>query len=275
MKQMQNVFVNNNERLSKQLSDKTPTGCNRTRQSLPGRAVRTFRWRNGVDGLPTDLGSGKGAMSKFDFIKVGGFVIAVLGFLLGGGFYYNEIWKSKVLTYTVLPKYDLGDQVFSGIVIENRGRVPLTSLEIIFSNLDSEIDTLNIPGPHESLEVASGGEGENELFIRMPRLSSGVSLAIYMLTSENIYLEEGKTFQITSRETVGAPVGQQSSGVPVSIFLISFILWIFSLVIAVTVIVANRLSSHPEKPRRTGGKTSRTDRAKAKASSKFEALERS
>jgi hypothetical protein len=213
------------------------------------------------------MGSGEGAMSRFDFIKIGGFVVALLGFLLGGGFFYNEIWKSKVLTYTVLPRYDLGDQVFSGIVIENRGRVPLTSLEIIFSNLDSEIDKLNIPGPHETLEVASGGEGEKELFIRMPRLSSGVSLAIYMLTSENIYLEEGRTFRITSKETVGAPVGQQSSSAPISVFLISFVLWIISLVITLVVIIANRPGSPPEKPRRSGSKSSRTDRAKANAAS--------
>ena len=241
---------------------------NRTRWARPDGLLGFVRWGNIGETIAHKLQViGEGAMSKFDFIKVGGFIVAVLGFLLGGGFFYNEIWKSKVLTYTVLPRYDLGDQVFNGLVIENRGRVPLTSLEIIFSNLDSDIDKLNIPGPHETLELASGGEGENELFIRMPRLSSGVSLAIYMLTSENIYLEDGKTFQVTSKETVGAPVGQDSSGAPISIFLVSFILWIISLVITVVVIVANRPGSQPEKTRRTGGKERRTDRAKANASS--------
>jgi hypothetical protein len=235
---------------------------------VSGRAARVDPVvKNGGLSAQEFLGGGEGTMGKFDFIKIGGFVIAVLGFLLGGGFFYNEIWKSKVLTYTVLPRYDLGDQVFSGLVIENRGRVPLTSLEIIFSNLDSDIDKLNIPGPHETLEVASGGEGKNELFIRMPRLSSGVSLAIYMLTSDTIYLEDGRTFRVTSKETVGVPVGKESSGAPVSIFLISFGLWIISLVITLVVILSNRPGSQPEKSRRTGSKERRTDRAKANASS--------
>jgi hypothetical protein len=212
------------------------------------------------------MGSGEGGMSKFDFIKVGGFVLAILGFLLGGGFYYNEIWKSKVLTYTLLPRYDLGDQVFSGLVIENRGRVPLTSLEIIFSNLESDIDKFHIPGPHETLEVASGGEGENELFILMPRLSSGVSLAIYMLTPENIYLEEGKTFRVTARETVGVPVGQESSGGNTSIILVSLILWAASMAIIVLVIAAHQWGKQTEKTQKKGGKERRTNRAsRAKA----------
>jgi hypothetical protein len=200
-------------------------------------------------------------MNKIDSIKIGGFIVALLGFLLGGGFFYNEIWKSKLLTYTVLPRYDLGDQVFSGLVIENRGRVPLTELEIILSNLDADIDKLNIPGPHETLRVASGGEGTNELFIQMPRLSSGVSVAIYMLTPTRINLEEGKTFRVTARETVGEPIGEATSGAPISIFIASFILWIISMVLTVIVIFAHRpaanrpnpeppASDRPSKPRR-------------------------
>jgi hypothetical protein len=190
-------------------------------------------------------------MSRIDFIKVSGFIVALLGFLLGGGFFYNEIWKSKVLTYTALPTYDLGDQVFSGLVIENRGRVPLTELEIIISNLDSDIDKLNIPGPHETLLVASGGEGANELFITMPRLSSGVSVAIYMLTSDNIHLEEGKTFQVTSKETVGEPIGETTTATPISIFVASFILWIISIVLTIIVIATNRPATsrqHNDRP---------------------------
>jgi hypothetical protein len=179
-------------------------------------------------------------MNKIDYIKIGGFIVALLGFLLGGGFFYNEIWKSKLLTYTVLPRYDLGDQVFSGLVIENRGRVPLTDLEIILSNLDAEIVKLNIPGPHETLVVASGGEGTRELFVQMPRLSSGVSVAIYMLTENKINLEEGKTFRVTSRETVGEPIGQATSGAPVSIFIASFILWIISMILTMIVIFVHR-----------------------------------
>jgi hypothetical protein len=208
------------------------------------------------------------ATSRLDIIKISGFIVALLGFLLGGGFFYNEIWKSKVLTYTVLPKYDLGDQVFSGLVIENRGRVPLTDLEIILSNLDSKIDKLNIPGPHETLTVASGGEGTNELFVQMPRLSSGVSVAIYLLTSDNINLQEGKTFRVTSEETVGEPISETTTGAPISIFVASFILWIISMVLTTIVLATHRQSGGSQENVRSTNGRSEKSRRPAKAAVK-------
>lgn len=219
-----------------------------------------------MGGLASRLGLFKerNALSSIDFIKIGGFIVAMLGFLLGGGFFYNEIWKSKVLNYTVLPEYDLGDQVFSGLVIENRGRIPLTELEIIISNLDSKIETLNIPGPHETLVVASGGEGSNELFIEMPRLSSGVSVAIYMLTSGNIHLEEGQTLRVTSKEAVGELVGQDRTGTPMSIFVASSILWIISLALTAIVIAANRPSGSRRQNSRPENRSSQRPHRPAK-----------
>jgi hypothetical protein len=66
-------------------------------------------------------------------------IIAFVVLILGGGFFYNEVWKSKVLTYTVLPTYDLGNQAFIGLVIENRGRVSLTDVDVIMSDLAAPI----------------------------------------------------------------------------------------------------------------------------------------
>jgi hypothetical protein len=57
--------------------------------------------------------------------------VAILAFVLGGGFLYQEVWKSKVLSFTALPLYEVRDQVFAGLVVENRGRVNLSEVKII------------------------------------------------------------------------------------------------------------------------------------------------
>ncbi|MFB0521203.1 MAG: hypothetical protein ACETWD_07230 [Desulfatiglandales bacterium] len=148
----------------------------------------------------------KSNLSKINWPQVISIVIALAGLILGGGFFYNEVWKSKALTYTVLPTYDAGGQSFSGLVIENRGRVPLTDVHIILSNLEAPIESLNIPGPHEPAQLISGGEGQTELFIKMPRLSSGAPpLSIYILTFDTLTLKEGKTFFVSSKEVAGTP----------------------------------------------------------------------
>jgi hypothetical protein len=54
--------------------------------------------------------------------------ITCAGLLGVGNFLYNEVWQSKLLVYTVLPYYDLGGQTFTGLVVENRGRAPLTNV---------------------------------------------------------------------------------------------------------------------------------------------------
>lgn len=143
-------------------------------------------------------------LSKINWLQIIGTVIGIAGFILGGGFLYNEVWKSKVLTYTVLPNYDLGGQSFSGLVIENRGRAPLTDVRIILSGLEAPIGRLNLPGLHEFAEVVRGGEGQTELHIEMPRFSRGAPpLPIYIVTTDTIALQEGKTFFVSSKEVAG------------------------------------------------------------------------
>lgn len=137
--------------------------------------------------------------------KIVGTLIALAALLGFGGFFYNEVWQSKMLTYTILPSYDLGDQAFSGLVIENRGRVTLTGVQIVLSNLETPIEALNMPGAHEPVQVTSGGVGYREALIEMPRLSKGTSLSIYMLTSGVVTLEDQRTFLVSSKETIAVP----------------------------------------------------------------------
>jgi hypothetical protein len=134
--------------------------------------------------------------------KILGTVIALIALLGGGSFLYNEVWQSKVLVYTILPNYDLGGRVFSGLIVENRGRVTLTEVQVILADLDTPIEALNIPGAHEPHEEVRGGIGQEELFIRMPRLSSGKSLPIYMLTANSISFNQD-SLMVSSHETVG------------------------------------------------------------------------
>jgi hypothetical protein len=130
-------------------------------------------------------------------------IVALGVLLLGGGFFYNEIWLSKILTYTILPTYDLGKQAFTGLIIENRGRVNLTNIDVILSDLGAPIQALNMPGAHEPAQIVDGGIGKEKIYIKMPRLSRGTSLAIYMLTSGPVSLQEKKNFLVSSNETVG------------------------------------------------------------------------
>lgn len=131
-------------------------------------------------------------------------VVAGVTLLLGGGFFYNEVWNAADLRYTFLPEYDLDNQVFSGIVLENRGRVPLTNVRIDMADIGSEIEKVNMPGAHEPVEIVSGGEGHSELHVLMPRLSSGASLPVYMLTQGPLVLGEN-TLLITSDEVGAKP----------------------------------------------------------------------
>jgi len=144
--------------------------------------------------------------------KIIGVVISLVALLGFGTFFYDEVWYKKELTYTILPTYDLGDQAFSGLVVENRGQVSLTDVQIILSDLEAPIEVLNMPGAHEPDQVVSGGEGQREVRIVMPRLSKGSSLSIYMLTSAPVTLEEEKTIFVSSRETVGRNSAQQKTG---------------------------------------------------------------
>ena len=164
------------------------------------------------------------------WVAVAGLLVAIVAIVFGGNFFYNEVWRGKRLVYTILPAYDLGDQVFSGVVVENQGNVGLTEIELIISGLEFSITTLNMPGPHETIVIAEGGEGEKNLVVKMPRLSKGTSLAIYMLTEGHVTLEQGKTMQITSKEVTGK-LSSESGGIDTDRF------WIVALAGVVGVVV--------------------------------------
>ena len=151
--------------------------------------------------------------------KVLGTVVAILAILGLGSFISNEVWQKKSLTYTILPSYDLGEQAFSGLVIENRGRVPLTDVQIILTDLEATIQALQMPGAHEPANIVDGGEGQNQVRIELPRFSKGGSLPIYLMTSSAVTVTPGGNFLVTSAETVG-----EASSNPDTTFLVQNIM---------------------------------------------------
>ena len=136
------------------------------------------------------------------FAKVIGTIVALLVLLGFGSFISNEVWQKKSLTYTILPSYDLGEQAFSGLVIENRGRVPLTDVQIILTDLEATIQALQMPGVHEPANIVAGGEGQNQVRIELPRFSKEGSLSIYLVTNGVVNLTPEGNFLVTSAEIV-------------------------------------------------------------------------
>ena len=138
---------------------------------------------------------------------IAGAIIAFAAFLLGGGFFYNEIWRSKSLTYTVLPTYDVGNQAFAGLVIENRGRVSLTDVDVILADLAVPIQMMNMPGAHEPAQVVSRGDGaEGETSDKSATFLTGnIPLNLPADASAPIGLQEPKTLLVKSNETGGIP----------------------------------------------------------------------
>lgn len=146
----------------------------------------------------------------FDFIdkakgcaSIAAGLIAIATFFGGSTYFYNEIVRSKNLVFTVLPNYDIGPGVFSGVLVNNEGRVTLTEVQIIISDLEHEITALNMPGAHEPANIVEGGIGENKLRIEMPRLSSGASLSIYLVTNGEVSISDDQSLFVSSSETVG------------------------------------------------------------------------
>lgn len=156
--------------------------------------------------------------------RIVGVGIALLAFGLGSGFIYNEVYKSPALNYTLLPEYNLGEQVFSGIVIENRGRIPLTEVRVIMADLGNAIETLNMPGAHEPVQIVEGGEGQSELHLLAPQLSTGESFSIYLLTNGPLDLG-GNKLLVTSKEAVGKASTSESPGFVALLMLTGALTW--------------------------------------------------
>lgn len=160
-------------------------------------------------------------------------IAGVLVLLGVGSAFTNSVWQSKRLAYTILPMYDLQDRAFGGLVIENRGRVTLTDVQINISDLSATIEMLRMPGPHEPATVVDGGEGYSHVRIDMPRFSPGTSLPIYLLTTDIVSLDARRNFIITAAETVGKP---SSEGDPITLSPSSVILIISGIVLLAVVL---------------------------------------
>jgi hypothetical protein len=154
------------------------------------------------------------------WLKLIGTLIALGGLFGLGTLFYEEVWRQKKLTYTVLPTYDLQNQFFTGLVVDNRGRVTLTDVQVVISDLEAPMRSdPYMPGAHEPATVVSGGKNQTEAVIELPRLSKAASLPVYILTPEQVNLEEDVTFFVSSRETPGVNASKTSSWVAVIGFI--------------------------------------------------------
>jgi hypothetical protein len=156
-----------------------------------------------------------------------------LGF---GNWVVNNIYLKKELVYSVLPVYDVGSQVFAGVVVENRGRVTLTDVEVVFADLGVTIEAINMPGAHEPADVVAGGVGEEYARISIAVLTAGKSVPIYMLCSGEVELEEQRSLSVTSREVGGAGIAESTER---EWMLVVYMSVGVSIVVVTTVVATN------------------------------------
>ena len=143
--------------------------------------------------------------------KIVAAVAVVITLVLGGGFFYSEIWNVSDLRYTILPTYDAKDMVFSGLIVENRGRAPVRDVDIILTDLEHDISLLHMPGLYGKQADTDWDPNNprNGATVEMERLPEGSSLPIYLLTSSPITLGEGKTFAISSNRGKAKPSSER------------------------------------------------------------------
>jgi hypothetical protein len=136
---------------------------------------------------------------RTNWVSIVTLVINLLAFFLGGGLWYNKVYQRPVLEYTVLPSYNLGDSYASGLVVTNGGRVPITNVQVILSDLEFQLATQpSMPGLHEPVQVLQGGMGHTGMLAKMPRLSTENSVTVYFSTEGPISLEPQRTVMVTS-----------------------------------------------------------------------------
>lgn len=127
--------------------------------------------------------------------------IAFAALIFGGGYFYNEVWNAEIISYRILPPYEVAGTVFNGIVVQNDGRQAVTDLLILSADLPTVIDAIDTPGVHEPAMINDGGVGQSFFNITMPRLSSGSSISVFMIAEEDLLLD--KHIIVTSNEVVG------------------------------------------------------------------------
>lgn len=148
---------------------------------------------------------------RTNWVSIVTLVINLLAFFLGGGLWYNKVYQRPVLEYTVLPSYNLGDSYASGLVVTNGGRVPITNVQVILSDLEFQLATQpSMPGLHEPVQVLQGGMGHTGMLAKTPRLSTENLVTVYFSTEGPISLEPQRTVMVTSEETTGVPAPEKS-----------------------------------------------------------------
>lgn len=177
-------------------------------------------------------------------------IIAFVTLSVGSGFLYRELWNVSDLRYTVLPTYELEDLAFSGLVVENRGRVPARDVAIILADLEHDIELLHMPGPHEKADTTWNPESPtNEARIEMERLSPGSSLPIYLLTGGRVTLADGRTLGISADRGKGRPSSQLESLWPAYFILAASVLVTWSYLYGLTRKRQPEIVQHTKTPR--------------------------
>lgn len=115
-------------------------------------------------------------------------IVSLLTFLLGGGFCYKQFF-SPDLRYTILPVYEVSPSIFSGIILENRGRRPAEDVWVNLSLAPARIEQVRIK-TQEQYEIKRGGQpGDSHIAVSIPRIVQQSSFAIYFVTSQRPQLD--------------------------------------------------------------------------------------
>ena len=124
--------------------------------------------------------------------------VAVLLLVLGGGFFYNNVWNVPDVRYTILPVYDVPPTAISGVVIENRGRRTAEELWVK-CQLGEALAKDVVVKSDEPYTLRDGGKvGDDHFSLWLDRLTPGSSLTIYMVAENPPRIEEG--IVITSKD---------------------------------------------------------------------------
>jgi hypothetical protein len=135
-----------------------------------------------------------------DIAKIAAAIIALGALVVNAWGFIRQSRNVPDLRYTILPTYDVKDMAFSGIVVENRGQVPASNVNVILTDLENAIQLLHVPGPYGKRAHVDWDPDNptNEAMIKMDSLPQGLSQPIYLLTNGSVTLAEGETFTVYS-----------------------------------------------------------------------------
>lgn len=136
-------------------------------------------------------------------------LVSIVAFLLGSGFFWNHVWSIPNLVYTILPSYGVGGRSFGGFVVENRGRAAAHGVLIKVIDLGANIEALEIKSD-EAVVLQKGGQGAQTIEVWLDRIVPRSSLTIYVLTNQDISLEDH--ISITAEEGRGVPASSEDPG---------------------------------------------------------------